>query len=280
MVLSTTAVAETPLIENDATPADTGISQAVPFYKGRDEGWYRYKKDPGKPKKKDPSKKDRYPDLRIFTEKQLCEMHPDDFNALQTRILKKAVQDPTEPNVVDYMVLQDIARRKALAFANVQTMMAQRHPELTTSPRYPVTSPGQTALVKMRMEEEEATIRDNRDNFALILFTQEECGFCEAQKSIMDYFIEKYQWPVRSIDIEQNSNMAARFNVTMTPSMLIVERNSGEYMPVSTGVLSLADLEDRLYRTIRYMKGEITPQQWFMYNFERGTSGDASGNIK
>ena len=76
------------------------------------------------------------------------------------------------------------------------------------------------------------------------------------------------------VDIHENPNMAARFSVQMTPTIILVDRKSGRYMPVSVGVISMSELSLKLYRTIRYLRGKITPQQWFMHDFERGKSND------
>jgi hypothetical protein len=53
-------------------------------------------------------------------------------------------------------------------------------------------------------------------------------------------------------------------------------------MPVSQGVVSMADLSHRLYRTIKYMNGERTPEQYFLYDYESGSGADplSLGNNK
>jgi len=188
--------------------------------------------------------------------------------------MKKAVQRPTEKNIFEYLTIQDIARRKSLAYASVMSYVVQKHPELSTKTVYPVTTPGQAAVVSMRTREQDQTIRGGEDRFALIMFTREQCDFCKAQQSILAYFVNKYGWPVRMVDIEENPSTAARFNVQMTPTIILVDRRSGKYMAVSVGVISMSELSLKLYRTIRYLRGEITPQQWFMHDFERGRSND------
>ena len=45
-------------------------------------------------------------------------------------------------------------------------------------------------------------------------------------------------------------------------------------MPISSGVISLSELKTKLYRSIKLMRGEITPQQWFLYEFEKNKSAD------
>ena len=257
-------------------PDKSKQSHSKPFYEDRKQGWYWYEKELNPQKKKVEKKyrKRRLPKLSDFTMKELWDMYPDDFQKLLNTFMKKAVQDPTEQNVLEYLTLQDIARRKSLAYASVVSYVEQKHPELSNKTVYPITAPGQAAVVKMRAQEEEQTLLNARDEFALIMFSREGCEFCTAQKSILAYFVEKYGWPVRTIDIDRNPNMAARFNITMTPTIIIVEKRSGNYMPVSVGVVSMSELSLRLYRTIRYMKGKITPEQWFMHEYERGKTND------
>ncbi|MFZ0449019.1 MAG: conjugal transfer protein TraF, partial [Desulfatiglandaceae bacterium] len=218
--------------------------ESRPFYQDRKQGWYWYQREPAKPKKPKPGvpPRKRLPDLSDYTMRQLWNMYPDDFQALLNRFMKKAVQRPTEKNVLQYLTMQDIARRKSLAYASVTSYVEQRHPELSTKTVYPVTAPGQAAVVAMRTAEQENTIESGHEQFALIMFTREGCDFCEAQKSILAYFVNKYGWPIRMIDIEKNPNMAGRFNVTMTPTIILVDKDSGKYMPISVGVISMSEL--------------------------------------
>jgi len=247
-----------------------------PFYEDRKQGWYWYRKEPltrKTLKSKLPSKR-RLPYLSDYTMRELWNMYPDDFQELLNTFMKKAVQNPTEKNILDYLIMQDIARRKSLAYASVMSYVVQKNPQLSTKTLYPVTAPGRAAVAAMRTREQEKTIRTGRSEFALIMFTRKGCDFCEAQTSILTYFVHKYSWPLRMIDIEKNPGAAARFNVTMTPAIILVDRESGRYMPIAVGVVSMSELSLKLYRTIRYLRGEIMPQQWFMHDFERGKSND------
>jgi len=254
-------------------PVEEPDKESASFYKEKKQGWYWYQKDPEKIKPKEQPKR-KLPKLEDYTNKQLWDMYPDDFQELLNTFMKKAVQTPDEKTVMDYLIIQDIARRKSLAFASVMSYVDQKNQELGTQSVYPITAPGQSAVVSMRVREQEETILSGREQFALIMFTRQGCEFCESQKSILEFFINKYGWPVRTMDIDEYSDMAAKFDVSMAPSMIMVDKNSGKSMPISIGVISMSDLALKLYRSIRYMRGEITPQQWFMHDFEKGKSSD------
>jgi len=72
------------------------------------------------------------PSMKDYAAEQLWNMHPKDFQPLLDAFFDKAVQYPTEENVADYYKIQDIARSRANAFANVATLVWQKHPELNT----------------------------------------------------------------------------------------------------------------------------------------------------
>ena len=279
LILPAWAVQESlisPKIKNDGlSSGSTEETDHEPpsFYKEKKQGWYWYQKDPEKKKPEDPSRR-KLPNLEDYTAQELWNMYPDDFQELLNTFMKKAVQAPNEKTVMDYLVMQDIARRKSLAFASVMSYVDQKNQELGTQSVYPITAPGQSAVVSMRMREQEETIASGREQFGLIMFTRQGCDFCESQKSILEFFVNKYGWPVRFVDMDEHPNMAAKFDVTMTPTMIMVDKQSGKSMPISVGVISMSDLALKLYRSIRYMRGEITPQQWFMHDFEKGKSND------
>lgn len=242
------------------------------YYQNSKTGYWWYEKKKEKPEEIKEVKKE--PSLKDYTIEVLWNMHPDEFQKLLTDIQKKAVQNPTEENVYEYYRIQDIARRKALAFTNVAMFVLQKYPELSLENEIPITAPGRVAFVRQKESEIQNTIHQGKKDFALLYFYSPHCPFCEAQESILRYFVEKYNWNIKKIDKDINPSMAARFNVEVVPALILVYKDSADYFPISTGVVSLAELEERLYRGIRLLQGLITPQQWSTYEFQKGNALD------
>lgn len=245
------------------------------FFDDTRRGFYWYEKEAEQIEKTAEEEKVRIlPSLSDYSPEDLWNMHPDNFQALLTVIQKKAVMKPTEQNVYDYLSIQDTARRRALAYTNVVSYVTQKYPELSMNADYPITSPGRNALVKQRKGSMEDKIHESVDNFALMYFYSTTCQFCQAQSSILKYFIEKYNWDIRSINIDENSIMSARFNVQSVPHLILIQRNNENYMTLSVGVISMNDLEHRLYKSIRLLNKEITPEQWSLYEFQKNGAFD------
>ncbi len=243
------------------------------FYRGKKRGWYWYEvfsEKEDKPEDEAPQKSM----IPEYSYDQLWNMHPDNFQEHLNQVTKFAVQFPTGKNVTTYLKVQDVARRKSVAFASVVNFVGQKNPQYSTEDVYPTTSPGRVALTGMQSREYNGVILQAKNDFGLIMFSREDCGFCDAQQSILAFFENQYHWPVRSVDIAENPNFAAQFGIEQTPSIILVNKESQDYLPISSGVISMSNLKKRLYRSIRYMQGKISPEQWALYEFEKQSGHD------
>lgn len=268
-----------------AEKADIPVETHDSYYDSVKQGWFWYHDSPPEEKnelKKEPSqelqKKEQEPDnpsLENYTTQDIWNLHPDNFQKLINGAQKKAVQYPTEKNVLEYMVMQDIARRKALAYTHATQFVNQKYSDLfNINQVYPVTAPGVSARVQTEQQEVSYTIMSARENHALLFFVGQGCGFCEKQAAILTYFIEKYGWQIKTVDIGHDSTVAARFNITTTPTLLLIQQGVQKTMPVSIGVVALSELERKLYQAIRYLNGSTTMDSFQTYDFQKGGALD------
>ena len=252
-------------------PATAG-AEAMLFYHDSKRGWFWYENPPQEPEPETPNepKTRPTPSLRVLPKEELWDMHPDDFQALLMGLQKEAVRRPTEQNVFDYLVMQDMARRKAAAYANVAAYVTQKHNEFDMTQAYPVAAPGVRAKTNAQQEEIAATIAGARGEHALLFFTNPACSFCTEQKQILSHFTERYKWEIKVINTGQEPEIAARFDVRITPTLLLIKKGKPDHLIVSTGVVSLDELERTLYRSIRLLRGDIKPEEYSVYEFQKG----------
>lgn len=273
LLFGSMAVAQEPISNHEEDPM-----RDVAYYKDYKRGWYWYEKEKEQPMKDDPkvdiAPKHRIPTLKDYTAEMLWNMHPDDFQALLMDFQKKAVMNSTENNVAEYYYVQDIARRKSLAFANVTAAVMQKYPELSVAKDYPTATPGRSALTRLEQEEITKKIKGSAGDYGLIYFYSATCQYCIEQEKIVRYFEERNAWEIRRIDLNQSAGLATMFNVTTVPTIILVYRHSQDPITVSAGVVSLEDMEERIYRGIRLLAGEITPQEYSLYDFQRGSTFD------
>lgn len=204
----------------------------------------------------------------------LWDLHPDAFQAYMQAVEKEAIRRPTEDNVHHYYAVQSIARRKASAFTHVSEYVWQKYPELSVAKDYPLAAPGRAALTGAQVAERQALLAQAREEFALLYFHSPNCSFCREQEMILRHFTERLGWTVRPVDTERRPDLAARFGVETVPALLLIHRDSPDYLPVAAGVASVSEIEGRLYRGIRWLRGQVGPEDFGLYEFQRGGGFD------
>ncbi len=264
------------------------------FYGDRKRGWFWFEDPPEKEEEKPieklapPQTQMVTPDNPVITpeEKQttevenvpvevLWDMHPDDFQALLTKQMKKAVQYPTESNVALYYRTQDIARRKALAFTNTAMLVVQKDPSnLGLNQVTPTSVPGNLVKTLNSQEEVQSVVAQARNDHALLFFVQPGCSYCEKQTEILVYFAKKYGWEIKPIDITVDKNLALRFNIETTPTIMLIKKGEEAYMPISVGVETLSHVEEKIYRAVRYLRGETSGENFTTHESEDGSNID------
>lgn len=237
-------------------------------------GWWWYKDPPKKPKNKE--KKTEQPVYTVYTYKQLWNMYPDAFQKILKIALRQAVQHPTEANVKQYLTMQDIARRKASAYTNVVSYVIQKNPQLSVYKDYPQNVPGIRSRTGQMYADIERTLLQQREHYALIFFWKPGCGYCTMEKDILAAFQDKTGWRIQPINIQEQPGAAIRFNIRFTPEVILIKKGSPKWIPVATGVLAGNRLEQNIYRAIQFFEGKTTPQNWTLYDFQKGSSFDLS----
>ena len=141
-------------------------------------------------------------------------------------------------------------------------------------------APGAKAIQYKETESERRNkIAISRDDFAIIYFASNTCSYCVEQDRILGYFKGRNNWTIKRVDKDQNPELAAKFNVTMTPTLLLIRKGVDDFMPITSGIISLSDLEDRVFMGIRLMNKETTPENFTTRDFQKGGPLDASGPL-
>ncbi|WP_051179121.1 conjugal transfer protein TraF [Thermodesulfovibrio thiophilus] len=274
--------------QKNSNDSETDAKQSTFYDKSQKPGWWWYKdfkkeKPEQQPKQESnqttkeqqPEQKRQQPEykpLKEYTYEELLYMHPDEFAKLYDYYLKKAVQKPTEESVYEFYNIQDVARKKALLFANISGFVWQKYPELTTERDVPIVGPGITQKAEMIKEEVRQYAQTNAQDFGYVVFVQEGCKYCDAQlqilkKAVLDGIA------VKVVDIARQPQVAAQFGIETTPTIILVERSSGKHLPIASGVTALDDIYKRTQRAIRLLRGE-SPETYGAYDFQKGTSLD------
>jgi len=164
--------------------------------------------------------------------------------------------------VADFWRLEDFARRKARAFAGVTQLALLLHPELNARAANPLIAEARDALGAHKDDVRRQYLRARSSEFALIMFGRATCGYCRVQWPIVQRFQDEMGWQVSQIDLDKRPDLGSRFGVDVTPTMMVIRRNSQARMVIAAGVETYPNLTQAAYQAVKLLSGDIRPEQW------------------
>ncbi|WP_422058764.1 conjugal transfer protein TraF [Sphingomonas sp.] len=180
--------------------------------------------------------------------------------------------------VADFWRLQDFARRKARAFAGVTQLAMLQHPELNSKSANPMVGDARAELNAQKDGLRRGYLRAKSGEFALVMFSRSTCGYCRVQWPILQRFQEEMGWQVTLMDIDRRPELAVRYGVEITPTTMLIRRNSAQRMVIASGVETYPNLTQMSYQATRLLSGDIRPEQFMTGPGEEDGFFDALAN--
>ncbi len=180
----------------------------------------------------------------------------------------KAVLYPTEENIAKYVAIQNQVTNNSRNFAQGWQAMLLHHPELNYQVSHPTNQIGRQVYLDQKNGREEEAIYEFFKDKGLYFFFKSDCPYCQKFAPILKDFAEHYQITVLPISLDGmglaefpnfkiDQGQAKKFNVTVEPSLFVVDPKAGKAMPVSYGLMSEEALQQRIYDIATEFKGEF-----------------------
>lgn len=246
-----------------ARPLEAGETRSE--NRGGERRGYWWKKDEAVEEAADPQELPAPP-----PEAELLKLHPKEVAKLIEDYRDYALWRMTPEHVTWYYTLQDFARRRSRAFMNVSDLVMLQNPVLNMNTVYPESPPGQDARLQQFNASISSRLDGERERAGLVLLSRKGCAYCDAQRTALRYFQQRHGWEVKEIDIEDFPEIGTRFGVDYTPTTVVVFRGSDQWMPVSVGVDTVPEIEEGLYKALRLIHGETTPEQFDLHEYQDG----------
>lgn len=237
--------------------------------------WYQ-----APPPKTDPAKPDEAPLAKpvIPPMAELATWTPSKIHTLIEQQRDYAATVLTVDAVSDFWKLEDFARRKARAFAGVTQIAMLQHPELNSKSANPMVGDARDQLLAYKDDVRRRYLRAHANEFALVMFSRVSCGYCRVQWPIVQRFQEEMGWQVTLMDLDQRPDLGERFGVEVTPTTMVIRRNSQQKMVIASGVEAYPNLAQMAYQTVRLLTGDIRPEQFMTGAGEEDGFFDALAN--
>jgi conjugal transfer pilus assembly protein TraF len=222
------------------------------FYEGHSEGWHWYENprdemeevEAKESKKEEASLNDPVVQMKALRE-------------TIERALDKAILQPTDSNVKNYIALQNRLSNQSSLFANVWQKVLLENPSLDYSLIHPTNTLAKQVDLDLLHKKEDAAIAKLAKESGLFFFYSSSCAYCHKFAPILKSFSSDYKISVIPItldggflpeypDSKVDQGHAAKFNVTVMPSIFAVNPYTGKAYPISQGLISQYDLRKRI----------------------------------
>ena len=183
------------------------------------------------------------------------------FEELRKRIEEYrniAVMNPTEPNVRRYMELEAKVVAQASTFADVAQRIGWSTPSLDMTLRgRPVNAQAIDVFDRQQRDERARIISALADDHILLFFFRSDCPYCHAFAPTLEAFEARYGLRVIAVSMDggvlpgfsqvrRDNGIARALNVTQVPAVFLAQPFSGTLAPIGFGVLSEAQLLERI----------------------------------
>ncbi|MDF0487734.1 conjugal transfer protein TraF [Sphingomonas sp. H39-1-10] len=244
---------------------------------GETRGYWWYAPAPKPPSPDQPAEDDVVkPPIPPMTE--LVKWSPPKIAKLIVQQRDYAATVLTVDAVADFWRLEDFARRKARAFAGVTQLAMLAHPELNAKAANPMIGEARDAMSAEKDGVRRQYLRAHASEFALVMFARTSCSYCRVQWPIIQRFQDEMGWQVTMMDLDRRPDLGQRYGVEVTPTTMIIRRNSAQRMVIAAGVETYPNIAQMAYQAVKLLSGDIRPEQWLTGAGEENGFFDALAN--
>lgn len=169
-----------------------------------------------------------------------------------------ALMNPTESNLKDYVQQQEKVMNISSVFADQWRRVLWKNPELDYSQTHrPTNATAIRAYDQVQQSLREQMITQFAQYYGLVFFVRSDCQYCHAFAPILKQFQEKYNVRIMTVTMDgagvpgfdnalPDNGIATKLGVEVTPALYVTDTYNRQYVPLSFGILSGTELEERV----------------------------------
>mgnify|MGYP001160352171 CR=1 FL=1 len=182
-----------------------------------------------------------------------------------------AVMRPTEANVRRYMELEAQVVSRASTFADVAQRIAWASPELDpTLQGRPVNAKALEVFDQLQTAQRSQSISALGRDHVLFFFFRSDCPYCHAFAPTLEAFKARHGIKVVAISVDggpipgfadarRDNGIASTLRVSQVPAVYLAQPFTGKITPIGFGVLSEAQLVERISMVTASLDSAATP---------------------
>lgn len=172
----------------------------------------------------------------------------------------KAIIDPTEANVINYIRFQREQLDRASTFSDTWQRALWQNPDLDYTLQRPVSTVGKRLWLDNRKADRDNVLTSLGQRYGLFYFYAQSCGACEVFAPILRSVTDSHRMTVMAVSMDGgpskdfpnyvvDSGQRARMGVpgNETPALVLFDTQTKRTIPVGYGVLSADEIMDRIF---------------------------------
>jgi conjugal transfer pilus assembly protein TraF len=194
---------------------------------------------------------------RIQTKPLTPSQHLEDFQNRLKEGLHRAIISPTPENIAAYMTLQKIMMDRAELFSKRWMEVVFTNPILDYTVKHPVNQVGIFEQSDAEKKDIARKIQMLAKTHGLFFFFTGSCRYCSVFAPIVKSFAQKHNLTVIAIsmdgsklkefpDAKRDNGAAAKLGVNIFPTLLAVNPKNEKITPLSYGLSSHDQIEQRI----------------------------------
>jgi conjugal transfer pilus assembly protein TraF len=236
--------------------------EAAGFYFRAEEGWFWYERAPEPAVVPEPAPAPEPAPLAEAAPTTEPEgPHPLSAQWLRERLgayRDAAIDDPSPENVALYLYLQRVALDKSSRFAAATQRAVQLDPMLDEITQRPTATFAANLVNRESGAQRAAVLTELATRAGVLFFFRADCPYCEAQAPLLKLLQSRYGFDILPVSLDgaplpggefptyrTDAGQAAALGVVSTPALFLARPPAG-LVPLAQGLLSLAQLEERL----------------------------------
>lgn len=237
------------------------VAATTTYYDHHSNGWHWY--DDPEEEQAIETPKAQEPKVTVSATEQMTEIQK-----MIKEAKNKAVLYPTEENIANYLAMQNKMMNHSKDFARGWKAVLANRPDLNFQVSHPTSQLGRQVYLDNKSQAQAQAVKTFFQDKGLYFFFRSTCPYCQRFAPILKHFADQNNITVIPISLDgiglpdfpnfkTDNGQAQKFQVTVEPSLFVVDPRAGKAMPVGYGLMSEQALTQRIYELATQFKGEF-----------------------
>lgn len=193
----------------------------------------------------------------------------DQVTAELRELKAKAILEPTEDNIENYIRFQRAQLDRSSMFADMWQRAVWQHPDLDYTLQRPVSTLGKREWIDTRKADRDATITALGQRYGIFYFFAQSCAACDIFSPILKSVADSHGIHVMAISTDGGPSSTFRNYVVdsgqrermglhdkVTPAVVLFDTVTNRPLPIGYGVMAADELMDRIYALVSTQPGK------------------------